>query len=228
MLPEVILRSITKPTSAFITSIVLKNYLWHIFPPTVFATDSDLPLLLGGMSPYRLRLEPQPFLLPIYESRCAPIGIWPSAPAHRWTSLELYTKLLPAQPSQLLHEFQPLQSTFGPFSVTSAILSTLNHRTDKVLSFWKRADAYVDFAWPRAYCYSAQRILDLNGLNTIHLGPPSRLELCQRCSSPKLQPFIYYVLAGAYSGPLLIVNLPSKPSGGIWWQILPHYLQTRR
>ena len=143
MLPEVILRSITKPTSAFITSIVLKNYLWHIFPPTVFATDSDLPLLLGGMSPYRLRLEPQPFLLPIYESRCAPIDIWPSAPARRWTSLELYTKLLPAQPSQLLHEFQPLQSTFGPFSVTSAILSTLNHGTDKVLSFWKRADAYV-------------------------------------------------------------------------------------
>ena len=102
----------------------------------------------------------------------------------------------------------------------------------------------MDNAWQRADCCPAQRL----GLHTTHpnldayrdtrsmsvisgLRLPytlSLLELFQRCSSPRLQPVIYYVLAGAYSGPLLIVNLPSKPSGGIWWQILPHYLQTRR
>jgi len=79
--------------------------------------------------------------------------------------------------------------------------------------------------WQRADCYPAQRL----SLHTIHtnldayrdtrslsvisgLRLPyisSLLELFQRCSSPRLQPVLYYVLAGACSGPLQVIDLLS-------------------
>ena len=46
---------------------------------------------------------------------------------------------------------------------------------------------------------------------------PSLLEVFQRCSSPRLLPVIYYILAGAYSGPLRVIDLPSASE--TWYQV---------
>ena len=112
------------------------------------------------------------------------------------------------------------QHCSGPFSVLSAILGSINYGQDTVLTLWKRAEAYLQFAWNRADCYPAHRL----GLHTIHNNldaykdtrslslisglrlpyTPSLLEVFQRCSSPRLLPVIYYILAGAYSGPLRV------------------------
>ena len=203
------------------------------FPSPASSVDPDLQLSPAAGSPYQTRFQPQLFTLPLDESRLPPTGIWPSAQARRWTSTEWHTKLLPAQPSSLLYGFQPLQSTSGPFSVLSAILGSLNYGTDTVLSFWKRAEAYLAYAWERADCYPAQRL----SLHTIHTNldayrdtrslsvisglrlpyTPSLLELFQRCSSPRLQPVLFYVLAGAHSGPLRVIDLLGKTE--TWYMV---------
>ena len=119
-------------------------------------------------------------------------------------------------PGSLRHGIQPLHSTAGPFSVLSAILGSINHGQDTVLTLWKRAEAYLQFAWTRADCYPAHRL----GLHTIRTNldayrdtrslslisglrlpyTPSLLEVFQRCSTPRLHPVVlYYILAGASS-----------------------------
>ena len=46
----------------------------------------------------------------------------------------------------------------------SAILGSFNSGQDTVLTFWKRAEAYLLFAWNWADCYPAHRV----SLHTIH------------------------------------------------------------
>ena len=115
-------------------------------------------------TPYQRRFIPQPLILPTDHTGCAPIGIWPSASAPKWTSPDWHTKLFPGVPGLLRHGLQPLLSTSGPFSVISAILGSLNSGSDTVLTFWQRAEAYLLFAWNRADCYPAHRV----SLHTIH------------------------------------------------------------
>ena len=102
-----------------------------------------------------------------------------------------------------------------------------------MIAFWKRAEAYKAYAWERADCYPAQRL----SLHTIHTNldtyrdirslsvisglripyTPSLLELFQRCSSPRLQPVLFYVLAGAHSGPLRVIDLLSRTE--TWYMV---------
>ena len=204
------------------------------FPLSQTPPDVDLPSPTPEAgTPYQRRFIPQPLILPTDEIRCAPIGIWPSASARQWTSPEWHTNLLPGVPGSLRHGLQPLQSTSGPFSVISAILGSFNSGQDTVLTFWKRAEAYLHFAWNRADCYPAHRV----SLHTIHTNLdayrdtrslslisglrlpyiPSLLEIFQRCSTPRLQPVLYYIMAGAYSGPLRVIDLPSNSE--TWYQV---------
>ena len=192
------------------------------FPPSQTPSEADLPSPAPEDAlPYHRRFLPDSLTLPMDESRLPPIGIWPSALARKWTSPEWHSKLLPTRPGSLRLGFQPLHSTAGPFSVLSAILGSINYGQDTVLTLWKRAEAYLQFAWNRADCYPAHRL----GLHTIHNNldaykdsrslslisglrlpyTPSLLEVFQRCSSPRLLPVIYYILAGAYSGPLRVI-----------------------
>ena len=69
------------------------------------------------------------------------IGIWPSALARIRSSPEWHTALFSSSPASLIHGYQPLQSTGGPFSVLTALLGTINHGPDTVLLLWKRAEA---------------------------------------------------------------------------------------
>jgi len=204
------------------------------FPPSQTPPEADLPSPTpADPLPYHRRFLPDPLTLPMDESRLPPIGIWPSALARKWTSPEWHSKLLPTRPGSLRLGFQPLHSTAGPFSVLSAILGSINYGQDTVLTLWKRAEAYLQFAWNRADCYPAHRL----GLHTIHNNldaykdtrslslisglrlpyTPSLLEVFQRCSSPRLLPVIYYILAGAYSGPLRVIDLPSATE--TWYQV---------
>ena len=136
-------------------------------------------------------------------------------------------------PGSLRHGLQPLHSTAGPFSVLSAILGSINHGLDTVLTLWKRAEAYLQFAWTRADCHPAHRL----GLQTIHTNldaykntrslslisglrlpyTPIFLLIFQRGSTPRLQSVLYYILTGAYSGPLRVIDLPSALE--TWYQV---------
>jgi len=195
------------------------------FPPSQTPPDVDLPPSPPEVgTPYQRRFTPQPLILPTDQTRCAPIGIWPSASAR---------KLFPGAPGLLRHGLQLLLSTLGPFSVISAILGSFNSGSDTVLTFWQRAEAYMLFAWNRADCYPAHRV----SLHTIHTNLdayrdtrslslisglrlpyiPSLLEIFQRCSTPRLQPVLYYIVAGAYSGPLRVIDLPSNSE--TWYQV---------
>jgi len=49
---------------------------------------------------------------------------------------------------------------------------------------------------------------------------PSLLELFQRLGTPVIHPVLYYVLAGAYSGPLLVIDEVS--SSVTWYQVANH------
>ena len=117
--------------------------------------------------------------------------------------------------------------------VISAILGSFNSGQDTVLTFWKRAEAYLLFAWIWADCYPAHRV----SLHTIHTNldayrdtrsvylisglrlpyTPSLLKIFQRCSTPRLQPVLYYIMAGAYSGPLRVIDLPRNAE--TWYQV---------
>ena len=107
----------------------------------------------------------------------------------------------------------PDPSALVVYSVISANLGTFNHGPDTVLTFWKRAVAYLQFAGHRADCYPAHRL----GLHSIHTNLdacrdsrslslisglrlpfiPSLLEILHCCSTPRLQPVLYYIMAGA-------------------------------
>ena len=43
------------------------------------------------------------------------------------------------------------------------------------------------------------------------------MEVFHRCSTPRLHPVLYYILAGAYSGPLQVIDLPSASE--TWYQV---------
>jgi len=101
------------------------------FPRSQAPTEEDLPSPTPeDAPPYHRRFLPQPLILPIDESRCPPIGNWPSALAQKWTSPELYVELPPMHPGTLRYGLQPLHSTAGPFSVFGSI----NHGQDTVLT----------------------------------------------------------------------------------------------
>ena len=166
----------------------------------------------------------------------SPLGIWPSAAVRRRTSPEWYTALLDPQPATLtVHGYQPLRSTGGSFSVLTALLATYNHGPDTVLTFWKRAEGYLQYAWKLNDCYPTDMVnihnshslggvgrrvslARLAGLDLPYV--PSLLELFQRLGTPVIHPVLYYVLAGAYSGPLQVIDEVS--SSVTWYQVANH------
>jgi len=135
------------------------------FPTSLTPPNPDIsscPATEG--TPYQHRFVPQPFALPTDKTSIPPVGIWPSALARKWTSPEWHNELLRTHPGPLPHGLQPLQSASGPFSIISAILGTFNHGPDTVLTVWKRAEAYLQFAFHRADWHPAHRL----GLHSIH------------------------------------------------------------
>jgi len=93
---------------------------------TLLKADLPTPTPENATSDYR-RFIPKPLILPIDESRFPSIGIWPSAPARKWASLECYVKLLPTRPGSLRHGLNNLHSTEGPlpYPPPSLVLSIM-------------------------------------------------------------------------------------------------------
>ena len=134
-----------------------------------------------------------------------------------------------------MHGYHPLRSTGGSFSVLTALLATYNHGPDTVLTFWKRAEGYLQYAWKLNDCYPTDMVnihnshslggvgrrvslARLAGLDLPYV--PSLLELFQRLRTPVIHPVLYYVLAGAYSGPLQVIDEVS--SSVTWYQVANH------
>jgi len=182
------------------------------FPPSQTPSEADLPSPAPEDAlPYHRRFLPDPLTLPMDESRLPPIGIWPSALARKWTSPKWHGKLLPTRPGSLRLGFQPLHSTSGPFSVLSAILGSINYGQDTVLTLWKRAEAYLQFAWNRADCYPAHRL----GLHTIHTNRHSLFVPDLRASAS-----LYPQSPGGFSALFIPSNTSSHllhPGGSVLW-----------
>ena len=105
--------------------------------------------------PYQRRFIPVPAsLADLTLGPCSPIGIWPSAMARKRTSPEWHSALLNSTNSEYpVHGYQALRSTGGPFSVLTAVLATINHGLDTVLTFWKRAELYLTQTWAVPDCF---------------------------------------------------------------------------
>ena len=165
---------------------------------------------------------------------CPPIGIWPSAASRKRTSKDWYETLLDPAPTPHSHGYQPLQSTGGPFSVFTALLATMNYGPDTVLTLWKRAELYLTQAWTHPDCYLSedsnlhtshslggrrkQSLSTLSGLVLPYV--PSLLEVFQRLCSQTIHPVMFYILSGAYSGPLQVIDTVSSQS--TWYQVENH------
>ena len=109
----------------------------------------------------------------------------------------------------------------------------MNYGPDTVLTLWKRAELYLTQAWNHLDCYLTE---DINIRTSHSLGGrrkqslstvsglilpyvPSLLEVLQRlCSQKKtIHPVVYYILAGAYSGPIQVLDTVSSQS--TWYQV---------
>ena len=64
------------------------------FPPSQTRCGSTL-LAPGGWNSVSATFYSQPLILSTDPTRCAPIGIWPSASARKWTSPEMVHQTLP-------------------------------------------------------------------------------------------------------------------------------------
>ena len=165
---------------------------------------------------------------------CSPIGIWPSAVSRKRSSTEWYETLLNPVPAPSYHGYQPLLSTGGPFSVLTALLATMNYGPDTVLTLWKRAELYLTQAWNNLDCYLTedsnirtshslggrrkQSLSTVSGLILPYV--PSLLEVFQRLCTQTVHPVMFYILAGAYSGPIQVLDTVSSQS--TWYQVENH------
>eukprot|EP01042_Synura_sphagnicola_P001035 gene1035-biopygen1112 len=215
----------------------LRTSLLHLPGRPLTLADFPSPSPNYSMSstpcfPYQRRFPPVEATPPdLTVGPCAPIGIWPSALARKRSSPEWHTALLAFGPTMLTHGYQPLQSTGGPFSVLTALLGTINHGPDTVLLLWKRAEVYVNQHWSTPDCYPTELVnihtshsvgsLRKKSLSSIagldFSYTPSLLEIFQRLCSTTMHPVMYFILAGAYSGPLQVIDITT--STVTWYQV---------
>jgi len=200
-----------------------------------FPTPTPPPVASTPGSPYHRRFTTVMASPPdVRGGPCPPIGIWPSAASRKRSSTEWHETLLDLVPVASHHGFQPLNSTGGPFSVLTALLATMNYGPDTVLTLWKRAELYLTQAWNTLDCYlpedsnlytshslggrRKQSLSTVSGLVLPYI--PSLLEVFQRLCSHSIHPVVFYILAGAYSGPIQVIDTVSSQS--TWYQVENH------
>ena len=110
----------------------------------------------------------------------------------------------------------------------------MNYGPDTVLTLWKRAELYLTQAWNTLDCYlpedsnlytshslggrRKQSLSTVSGLVLPYI--PSLLEVFQRLCFHSIHPVVFYILAGAYSGPIQVIDTVSSQS--TWYQVENH------